>query len=379
MAKPIIFKQFTGVNNQASADDMAPADLAACVNFDVNDSGSLVGRPGLELAWTGEAHSLAGALGALYFRSQDKLMRLDGTVATEVDAGLAGPTCYVEAANRLFFSDDQQCRVLADGQVSPWGMPPPSFSLGGAPSGDCLITAIYMRGATEYGAATPRSVGDSVTITIPDHTGATHKAVYMSRPGGSTLYRAAVVPALSGPVQVTASMATGPELDTLHKTPPPAHSLSAAWNGCLLIAVGAFLLHSDPFRLELFDPLRQSIPFPREITMVAAASPGALIVGTTDAIYRLTGSSIAGASITQIAEFGAIRGAHALVDASLLRDGMQGVGVVFAAAGGICFASEDGGVANLSGTRFQPGEFSSGSACFSRRAGNHSVLFSLRK
>ena len=90
MAAPFTLEQFTGVNNQLSPEDMGKADLAACINFDVNDSGSLVGRPGLERVWTGDAHSLAGALGTLFFRSQDKLLRLDGAVATEVDAAWAG-------------------------------------------------------------------------------------------------------------------------------------------------------------------------------------------------------------------------------------------------------------------------------------------------
>lgn len=379
MAAPFTLEQFTGVNNQLSPEDMGKADLAACTNFDVNDSGSLVGRPGLERVWTGDAHSLAGALGMLFFRSQDKLLRLDGSVATEVDAGLAGPTCYIEAAHRLYYSDGARCRVLADGQTKPWGMPPPVIDIGGAAPGNCLVTATYLRGHNEFGAATPASVGESVTVSVPDHPDATHKAIYLSHPGGSVLYRAAVVPASSGPITVNASMATGPELETLHKTPPPGHAVSAAWNGRLLVGVGPFLLFSAPFRFELFDPLRQSIPFSHEVTMLASVSPDSLIVGTTHAIYRLSGADIAGAAPLQIAEFGAVRGAHALVDASLVLEGGQGVGVVFATAGGFCFAGADGSVANLSGSRFRPGAYSSGSACFSRRPGNHSVTFTLRK
>lgn len=377
--KPITLDQFTGVNNQLAPDDMGASDLAACTNLDVNDAGSLVGRLGLERVWAGEAHSLAGALGALFFRSEDKLMRLDGSAAEALDAGLGGPTCYVEAAHRLYYSDGTLCRVLADGQAQAWGLPPPAFDLGGAPAGDCLVTATYLRGRDEFGARTPASVGESFTVDVPDHPGATHKAVYLSRPGSSVLRRAAVVPAASGPITINADMATGPALETLHKTPPPGHAVSAAWNGRVLVGAGAFLLYSDPFRFGLFDPMRQSMPFSHEVTALVAVSPSALIVGTTDAVYRLSGPDIAGASLVQIADFGAVRGAHALVDASLVLEGGQGVGVVFATAGGFCFAGPDGGVTNLSGSRFRPGEFSSGSACFSRRAGNHSVLFTLRK
>ena len=62
-----------------------------------------------------------------------------------------------------------------------------------------------------------------------------------------------------------------------------------------------------------------------------------------------------------------------------LRLRFQRVGVVFAAHGGFCFAGADGGVANLSGARFRPGRFISGSAAFSRKPGNHSVVFAIRK
>ena len=110
-----------------------------------------------------------------------------------------------------------------------------------------------------------------------------------------------------------------------------------------------------------------------------AVSPQALIVGTESAIYRLTGADIGAASMSQIADFGAVRGAGVRVDASVFPEAGQSVGVVFAAHGGFCFVGADGGVANLSGARFRPGRFISGSAAFSRKPGNHSVVFTIRK
>jgi len=379
MAAPFTLEQFTGVNNQTSADAMVPADLAACVNFDVNDAGALESRPGLASVWTGtDAHSLHGHDGALFFRAADKLYRLAGGTAAVVDTGLDGATCFASAPQGLFYSDGQRCRVYAGGAAAPWGLPPPSFSVSGAP-GTSLVTAVYLRDGMESGAATPAAAGDTAVVDIPAHPEATHKVVYLSKPGGTVLYRAAVVPVGHGPVTVNASMATGPALETLHKTPPPGHEVSAVWNGRALVGAGRFLLYSDPFRFDLFDPLRQAVPFPSDVTLLVAVSPQALIVGTDSAIYRLTGADIGAASISQIADFGAVRGAGVRVDASVFPDAGQSVGVVFAAHGGFCFAGADGGVANLSGARFRPGRFISGSAAFSRKPGNHSVVFTIRK
>lgn len=379
MVKPASFSKFAGVNNQTSADDMAPADLAACVNFDVNDAGALVSRPGLEAVWSGaDAHSLHGHDGALFFRAADKLHRLAGGVSAVVDSDLDGATCFASAPQGLFYSDGQRCRMFSDGAAGPWGLPVPSFSVSGAP-GTSLATAVYLRNGMESGAASPAAVGDVAVVDIPAHPDATHKAVYLSKPGGTALYRAAVVPVGHGPITVNASMATGPALETLHKTPPPGHEASAIWNARALVAAGRFLLYSDPYRLDLFDPLRQAVPFPGDVTLLVAVSPQALIVGTDSAIYRLTGADIGAASMSQIADFGAVRGAGVRVDASVLPELGQSVGVVFAAHGGFCFAGADGGVANLSGARFRPGRFTSGSAAFSRKPGNHSVVFTVRK
>ena len=115
-----------------------------------------------------------------------------------------------------------------------------------------------------------------------------------------------------------------------------------------------------------------------DLTLLSIASlDGLLRHGVR--LVAVAETSAKAAESAEPAEFGAVRGAHALVGASLVLEGGQGVGVVFATAGGFCFAGADGSVANLSGSRFRPGEYSSGSACFSRRPGNHSVTFTLRK
>lgn len=368
-----VFSRFRGINNQRSAEQMPVEDLAGCVNLMVNDDGALVARPGMTQVWSGQAHSIVEFDGTIYFRSGGSLLRAD--TGTVVDAGLGnGATCYTQAPGALLYSDGERCRMLEGGVATDWGLTPPSFSVVG--SGDTQITATYIRGRYESGAATPGAVGPSTTITIPPIAGATHKAVYMSMPGGEVLRRVAVVP-IDHPAFVVEPSDSGPELQTLHKTPPPPHRVSTVRNGRAVIGVGAFVLYSDAFRFDLFDPIRQSIPFPADVTMLASVSQDTLIVGTKSAVYRLSGADMDSVSVVQIADFGAIEGAHTLVDASLFSQSL-GLAVVFATTGGFCRVSQDGGVTNITGEKFRPGQFAEGSSCFFHQPGNHSVLFSLR-
>lgn len=381
------FSRFKGINNQREPEQMDSADLASCVNFMLNDSGALVSRPGLTRVWSGPAHSLTEFDGSLYFRSAGNLLKHASTPEV-VDSTLGtGATCYAHAPGALLYSDGVKCRMLEGGESHAWGIAPPTFSAAATEADPAKrthkmqVTAAYMLGRYESGAATPVTVdcpatGAKVSIDIPAAAGATHKAVYLSAPGGSVLRLAAVLPISHG-AAVVASDDAGQELQTLHKTPPPPHSISAVRNGRVLVGVGQFVLYSDPFRFDLFDPVRQSIPFPSTVTMLAAVSPEVLIVGTNHGVYRLSGADMDAVAITQISDLGVVAGAYTLVDASLFTQS-QGLAVVFASAGGFCLVSQDGGVTNITGDRFRPGRFLAGSSAFSRQPGNHSVVFSLR-
>jgi hypothetical protein len=371
-----VFTRFRGLNNQRSAEQMPAEDLVGCTNLMVNDDGALVSRPGLTRKFTGAAHSLTSFNGQLFFRTGSELV-MHGATNTAVDSLLgSGRTCYAKTPSALLYSDGVSCRMLESGEAGPWGLPPPQFTVFGGVGGNVQITATYIRGRYESGAGTPVAVGTTATISIPPIAGATHKAVYMSMPGGEVLRRVAMVP-ISHPDFVVQPSDDGMELQTMHKTPPPPHSVSAIRNGRALIGVGAFLLYSDPFRFDLFDPIRQSIPFDSDVTMLASVSADSLIVGTRTGVFRLSGPDLDSTSLTQLSDMGAVAGAYTIVDASLFGPS-HGVAVVFVSPGGLSAVTQDGSVTNLTGDRFRPGDFMSGSAGFLRQPGAHSVVFSLR-
>jgi hypothetical protein len=385
------FYRFKGVNNQQQAADIQTDELASCVNFLLGDDGVLHARPGMLELFGGSAHSVTAFDGSIYFRSGTSLMRHDAGAnagsSIAVDSNLVGgaQTCYAFAPGMMLYSDGHVCRRIEGGSCSDWGIAPPAFSVsqnglssGAIANGPVQVTATYISGRYESGAATPFLIdggASGVTIDIPPSAAATHKAVYMSMPGGEVLRRVALVPIGAPPFVVSASQ-SGAELQTLHKTPPPPHSISHVRNGRALVAVNQFLLYSDPFRFDLFDPIRQSIPFPSNVTMLASISAETLVVGTAGGIFRLAGADLDSVSITQISDLGVGLGAYAVVDASVF-SGSQGLAVVFAAAGGFGVVGQDGSVSNFTGERFKPDSFSFGSAGALRQPGINSVVFCL--
>lgn len=379
-----LFSKFSGINNQLDARQMQPGDLVECVNFLVGDGGDLVSRPGLTRKFSGAAHSLTNFNGQLFFRTGNTLV-MHGATNTTVDSSLgSGQTCYAKTPGALLYSDGVSCRMFEDGASSNWGIAPPEFTASSQHGGThkALITATCMRGRYESGARTPVSVECSpgnvtATVSVTPTAGATHVAVYMSQPGGEVMRLSAVVPVASASVITVTADSGGAELSTLHKTPPPPHSVSAVRNGRALVGVGAFLLYSDPFRFDVFDPIRQSIPFDSDVTMLASVSPDSLIVGTRTGVFMLSGADMDATSLVRLSDRGAVSGAYTTVDASLFGSS-QGMAVVFASPGGLCAVTQDGSVTNLTGERFRPGEFLSGSAGFLRQPGTHSVVFSLR-
>lgn len=384
----LTFKDFSGINNQADTSRLEAGDLASAINMDVDDARQLRARAGHVLLTADNAHSLFGMGQVLYYRNDSTLKRFDiaASSAAVIDTGLTGDTAYASLLDNLFYTDGQRARTFSMAQgAQDWGIVPPprpqvQEAAGNLPPGDYLVSATYL-GGDESGAPTPVQISitaGGIAVTVPSsvQTGVTGKAIYLSTTGGEVLYRAAAVPN-HGAAVVVGSPAAGAVLETLHKTPPPPGQLLALWNGKAIVGTGAFLLYSEPFRYTLFDPLRQNIAFESAVTMFAALGTAAFVVGTETAVYRFDGD-ISTAAMTKIAAHGAIRGAVAVVDAALMRDGVQGLMAVFASPAGICAVGASGDVMNMTAKRYAPAKpATSGSAVYVPERGNHRVLFTL--
>lgn len=384
----LAIKEFSGINNQAAAEDLEPGEFTAASNVDVDDKLSVRGRVGHTKIDSDACHSLYGLTDALYYCAGPALMRMDPiTRATQVaDNGLTGTVAYASVLDRLYYSDGHIARTLCDGEdARDWGVVPPlppvvSQVAGSLPYGTYLVAATYLVNGEESGAATPQPIevtagGIQVTVPVSPQAAVTAAAVYISKAGGEILYRAVTTPNDGAPVVIGADI-SGVMLDGLHKTPPPPGQMVAVWNGRAIVGAGSFLLYSDPFRYERFDPMRQNIPLDSEVTIFAALDATAFVVGTEKAIYRFTGD-VSASSLTKIAEHGAIKGVVAIVDAAFIKKGAQGLMAVFATPHGFCAVGPSGEVTNLTAERYAVARASAGSAVYVPDDGNHKVLFAL--
>lgn len=391
------FEAFAGINNQAAPERLTPSDLAAAINVDVDDAQRLVSRTGYALRHAGNVHSLQACAGMLYFRADGNLCRMDveSGVTSVADSGLSGETAYVALSDRLYYSDGSTARRLVDGEAARnWGITPPlalpalSEVHGALPPGRYLVTLAFLRDdMAQSGAPTPAAIdvtqGGIRMDGLPTSTepGVTFKAIYISMAGGEALHLAMVI----DNAQTSASYEGdgsdfGYLLDTLHKTPPPPSLVMAVWNGRVLLGASNFILYSDAYWPELFDPLRQSIPLDSAVTLFAPLTPDACVVATEGAIYRLEGGDINAVRIVQLADFGAIRGTLATADGATLSDsGTLGRVAVFASQRGICVVGGTGEVSCPGLKRYAlAGGFTAGASVVRERAGLKQAIFSLR-
>lgn len=381
---------FTGINNQAAADALAKTDFAVATNVDVDDAKRIRRRAGSIQRLSADSHSMFPVGDALYYRTGAELRRADPVswVDQLMDTGLGGNTVYGAVGDRLFYSDGAVARTLKDGEgARSWGITPPLFApamaqaAGALPTGGYLCTMTYRTAeGLESGAPTPERLelegGIAFTMPVSADPAVTEKVVYLSRAGGETLYRAfAVANATMSATYGGDGSDFGAELETLHKTPPPASQLIGAWNGRMAVGTANFLLYSDLFRYEQFDPIRQSVPFDNTVTLIAALTPKACIVGTSASIWRLDGGDFASAAVTQLADYGAIPGSGCTAD-MFADDGAVTRSVFFASPKGLCMANATE-LVNLTGKRYRTAA-TQGSSLFRGADGNHQAIFSLR-
>jgi len=77
--------------------------------------------------------------------------------------------------------------------------------------------------------------------------------------------------------------------DDRYLTRLPGGRFIEAWQGRLLVARGTSLLYSEPMLYGAYDPMRNFVQFPQQITWLAAL-PNAVFVGTKSLVYSLVGT-----------------------------------------------------------------------------------------
>lgn len=413
MSSEIKFSKFSGINNQSPESALTPNEQVSAVNVDVTDAGYFVLRDAFVTLFPDVAVSSLYAHNNLLFyverssySSDDRnnaLVSYDPEIGEKLvrDFPLNNEVAYVSVADRLYYSDGLVVRRGNNaGDFGPWGIVPPRSTPVVTPlaagTDRYLLTATFNRNdGEESGAPTPLAFKSSAgtimlsNIPVSADSQVVSTSIYLTPPNGEELYRVADLAAGTTDATLIVPLATsGRRLDSLHKTPPPASLVLGAWNGRLLVGASIYLIYSDQFRLEWFDPLHNYIPFPSAPTAVIPISTELLIVGTEDAIYRFDGSDIATARMTKIADYGIYRGAWTFVDGSLM-DGGVGRAVMLLSKEGICSITSGGGISNMTRKRYGISKrvvpeypdnhltFVAGSALAKQTKGRNQVIFSL--
>jgi hypothetical protein len=357
------FKAFAGINNRLPPERIhslptqtdPTCELVTATNIDIDDSGRAARRAGQTLKVAGASHSLwcdaiclcvqAGAL---------KQINTDYSTTTLATGLTADYVSYQRVNDRVYWSNGTQNGVIVDGVNRSWGMPIPNLPTVSAISGN-LTAGTYqysmttLRDGMESGAALAGTieltVGQGLRFTFTGNV-----SLYVTEPNGTTLFQCAT--SNTGTYDHIGGALSLP-LDTQWCDQPPAGQCLTQYRGRIYIASGQFIYATTALGYELCD-LRDYLSVDNsKITMLAGLENG-LLVGTEKATYYLSGMSLA--------EFTTLpKGAAVIPRTLLIEDGQTVTGkaeyagrqvALFTTTEGICLASPDGSVVNLTQDRY---------------------------
>lgn len=138
----------------------------------------------------------------------------------------------------------------------------------------------------------------------------------------------------------------GPTTTKTFSDPPIGHLLEL-FNGAMLIAQDNVLWYSEPFAYAWYDLKGNYLEFSDRITMVKAVQ-GGVFVSTERETFFHKGTNVKELQQMKVADYPAIEGTMAQVDATRIGDGnLIGTGAIWASTEGICFGGFDGYFRNL--------------------------------
>ena len=139
---------------------------------------------------------------------------------------------------------------------------------------------------------------------------------------------------------------SGPD-STRTYSPPPMGTILGYHGGCVLVASGSVIWHSDEYFPTGFDLARNYVPMEGAISMMRPVT-GGVWVSDEKSVWFLSGASMRDLTHRKILTYPAVRGTDVMVDLSLIGEGeMSGIGVMWLSADGVCVGTEDGRAINL--------------------------------
>jgi hypothetical protein len=324
-----------GVNNVDDLRDLQRGEpetraVRSAVNVDFSSTGKPRRRKGYALIEAGYSHSLYAPPGwpfALLVHN-GMLTRLSHENGVDTLSALGGLSEHAKASyceqNGIIYGSNSLVtwRVLADGTLAAWGVPMPQgmpvatpVPEGSMPAGRYQLTLTHLdEFGEESGARAPMLVeldqpGGIALSAIPQPVGGVASIrIYITPHNGTELYHAATVPVGTTSHTLYTPKDLGKALETLHcDRVPPARWL-CAYRGRIYFAIGDTVYYTLPLRYGLYQIHATYFRFPARVQGIGATDD-AVIVGTTDQVYRLQGEDPANMAMLPIDSAGMVEGA----------------------------------------------------------------------
>lgn len=376
------YREFTGLRNTVPAERLGAGDLVAANNVDIDASGRISRRDGLTLATAGAYHSLFASGNTCLIVSGANLLRISQNYAlTVLRSGLTlnATMAYVAVNERIYYSNGHQTGCVENSGSRTWGIVPPSSQgqasevSGNLPAGAYQWAITFLRddeqesGTGLAGRIDLQYDGAGIAFSnlpVSDDPGVTGKVLYLSSANGSTLYESHAISNTETSASIVSPIVGGYPLTTQFLSPPPAGQCLAHFNGRIYVASGRYLYPSEPMADELFNR-EYAIEFDDEITLLAPVD-GGLVISAGAMTGFLAGSSPEDFALTTRNTQRAIPGTLVQVNGALLLDGASGTKDVpmWMSDAGICIATPDGQISNLTENRYRMSENGQGAALF---------------
>jgi len=378
-------KEFKGINNVDSAEDIEDDELRAAKNVDINAKFGLRRRSGFTKKYSGtNCHSLFSNQKSTVFVEDGtlKLLNSDFT-ATLIRTGMSrfGRVAYEDIKGDIYFTDGNVTGIYSKDTLLPMGIPVPALnpvlvsSTGILPAGryGVIFTSVDSAGlesGATYAEYTDLPEDSAITVTgIPATSAdAAYLNVYATRDNGSTFYKHSS--ANFGDASITiAAQPSGAMCRTRFKHQMPAGHMLAFHQNRLYVAVDNVIYFSEAYNYGITDLTKNFIMLPSRVTLMAPEPQGIFVSAKDDKTYYISGSDPDQFAMVEKANYPAIENTQARIDQDMLGEGVGGEAWVWASKKGICSGIIGGSFRNLTKGKYAIPTGAIGSAIFRQKDG----------
>lgn len=364
----LTFEKFTGINNVLPTEKLSTKDLATATNVNIGLAGELSRRAGYSEASALCHENIHQAEGFMLATTDADLTAISTVgVRTVIYPSLGSSRVWYcnLPDGRTTFSNGLINGITDGATATGWGVPVPATIGALTPvSGDLFpggyqyrLTYVRLSDGLEGGPAYssgPTAIPDGgILLTgLPVLDGYSINVYLTAQDGDVGFYAGNTTSAAFSYLGTNDALVL--PCRTEHLQPAPVGTVTAFWNGRVLVAVGPVLYASKPNGWEVFDFRRDFKQFSANITLIQPVDDG-LYIGTESELAFLAGNEFDKLAYRQVIETGVVLGSGVAVRGELIKQG-DGVGQ---GAAMICIANQvlvaglnSGGIIRLTEGRY---------------------------